>query len=102
MNNTADIDKLHKIIENILTHPNNHKYRSIKLSVLSKKLKDLDSALQYLYNAGFKKSSNGKQLIWEKHEENMRALNSVNVSVTTRKQSRSTEYEYKESTHETS
>eukprot|EP01084_Bolivina_argentea_P170500 295437_1 len=47
-----------KIIDNILTHPTDPKYQSIKLSALSKKLSNIEVWIQLLLTSGFNKSNN--------------------------------------------
>ena len=69
-----DIPFLMEIVKNILYRHDETKYHCIRLNILSTKLDDYKICLQYLCKIGFKQSANGKQLIWENTEHNMKML----------------------------
>eukprot|EP01084_Bolivina_argentea_P210504 358270_1 len=70
-----------QFLNKILTHPNNSEYHRISCNVLLINVSNYDLCFQSLKNAGFKESTDGKWLVWEKNETNVDILRSLSLAL---------------------
>eukprot|EP01084_Bolivina_argentea_P014275 26671_1 len=66
-----------RILNNILSHSSNPKYRDLKCRKVKDKFDKCSPCLDLLFCAGFKKSTTGKRFIWKNSDKNMSALMNV-------------------------
>eukprot|EP01084_Bolivina_argentea_P212655 361434_1 len=71
------IKLLLKIIDKILTHPSDPKYRDLNCSKIKQKFVACQPCFDLLLYAGFQLSKNQQRLVWIKNDDNLRQLKSV-------------------------
>eukprot|EP01084_Bolivina_argentea_P089490 161476_1 len=85
-----------KILQNILSHPTDLKYRDLKYDKIKSKFSKLNqykASINILFFVGFRPSINQKRLIWRENDDNLKRLQQIIDTIKTDKACCPPEYE---------